>query len=383
MPFPINVWGSSGFPFTGNGFPVKRNKLADAIILALFGNGEQGAYYDPYDLTEEKLGWRRNLLDWSEDLIGNNWLLNHVDMSVNLDIESGFYEVADFGSAGDPYFYRVVTIPNDSESYTFSIDLLKAESSTAICALFIPLLGGSSAVINSVLNINPVTGEVVRHGGLVSHTVEDNGVYWRISATVQNNSTGNTTMQCRFYPAYNNNINTISRSASAIGSVRINRLQLEKGSVATPYQKITDFNSDFMAQFPNHTLFQDSLGTTPVTGHMQPVGRVLDKLGNGLPALAPLSSARPLWQNNNGIKTFYRDGLDDALNVSLPAATYTRIVANTGTGYAANSVVHGGGALNILGSGEGNSAGYILIDRVLTPTEAANVETLFNKRVGA
>ena len=45
MPFPTNVWGSSGFPFTGNGFPVKRNKIADAIILALFSNNERGGYY--------------------------------------------------------------------------------------------------------------------------------------------------------------------------------------------------------------------------------------------------------------------------------------------------------------------------------------------------
>lgn len=38
-----------------------------------------------------------------------------------------------------------------------------------------------------------------------------------------------------------------------------------------------NFNSLFMQAFPNHALFQDSAGTTPVTAAGQPVGLVLDK----------------------------------------------------------------------------------------------------------
>jgi hypothetical protein len=39
-------------------------------------------------------------------------------------------------------------------------------------------------------------------------------------------------------------------------------------------------NADFLAAFPNHAIFQDSAGVTPVTGVEQPVGLILDKRKN-------------------------------------------------------------------------------------------------------
>ena len=49
----------------------------------------------------------------------------------------------------------------------------------------------------------------------------------------------------------------------------------------TPYQKITDWNTEFLAAFPSHALYQDSAGTLAVKALEDPVGLVLDKK-NGL-----------------------------------------------------------------------------------------------------
>lgn len=49
------------------------------------------------------------------------------------------------------------------------------------------------------------------------------------------------------------------------------------------------------------TLYQDSAGTTPVTAAGQPVGRMLDKSGNGNHASQPTGSKRPTYQTGGGL----------------------------------------------------------------------------------
>ena len=318
--------------------------LSDAIILALFGNGEEGAYYDPYDLTDEKLAWRRNLLLWSNTFNNPYWDQQEVSIeSTSVPAPNGGFATKVTKLSGN-----VVRLQKNNTGVNGQVRSIYART-----------VSGTGTV--AMLGFHGANSQYIR-----TLTTE----WQRFEAPVNTSEAGGAVFYC------------VDFRAGTLNELLIADAQLEVGSTATEVQRITDFNSDFMAQFPSHTLFQDSAGTIPVTGHMQPVGRVLDKSGNSANATQSISAARPLWQNNNGIKTFYRDGVDDALNVTLSAATYTRIVANTGTGYATNTVVHGGGALNILGSGAGNSAGYILIDRELTPTEAANVEALFNQRAG-
>ena len=449
MSFPTNVWGSSGFPFTGNGFPVKRNKLADAIILALFSNNEQGAYYDPYDLTDEKLAWVAN---YGSELVTNG------DFSENADNWTFF----------SPWVYSNQRMEVQSDVFGRLQPSNLALLTIGVQYRLTFLVGGATQGRISVRATNDSS-----NGSEFFITPDAPSGIQTVTFTATHTS-------IQFFPTLNAGLPAGTRYNGWIDNISV---------------KPVPTSAQFMAQFPNHTLFQDHLGTIPVTGNMQPLGLVLDKrfggvrgenlytggdiitnpVGNsqtinvpmvlvsgqtysisyeviitdtdgtdgsinpdsltrtafgfsvsdtlaresvflsfhatyssdltsfrffkgagvagiirnlsirpilGNHAHQPVSAARPLWQNNNGIKTFYRDGVDDALNVNLPATTYTRIVAKTGTGYATNTVVHGGGALNILGLGEGNSAGYILIDRALTPTESANVETLFNQRAG-
>jgi hypothetical protein len=62
------------------------------------------------------------------------------------------------------------------------------------------------------------------------------------------------------------------------------------------------------------TMFQDSAGTVPVTAPGQPVGRILDKSGNGHHAIAPAANNRPTLRLDE--KSLYYldfDGVDDGM----------------------------------------------------------------------
>lgn len=63
------------------------------------------------------------------------------------------------------------------------------------------------------------------------------------------------------------------------------------------------------------TMYQDSVGTIPVTGVGQPVGKVLDKSGRGNHATQSTSARRPILQQNTTTGAYYLafDGVDDCL----------------------------------------------------------------------
>ena len=64
------------------------------------------------------------------------------------------------------------------------------------------------------------------------------------------------------------------------------------------------------------TLFQDSAGTTPVTASGQPVGKMLDKSGNGNHAVQATSAKRPTYTAGGGLHWLAFDGVDDAMAVA-------------------------------------------------------------------
>ena len=64
------------------------------------------------------------------------------------------------------------------------------------------------------------------------------------------------------------------------------------------------------------TLFQDSAGTTPVTAAGQPVGKMLDKSGNGYHATQPTAGKRPLLQTDGTYWWLQGDGIDDCMSTN-------------------------------------------------------------------
>lgn len=64
------------------------------------------------------------------------------------------------------------------------------------------------------------------------------------------------------------------------------------------------------------TLFQDDLGTVPVTADGQSACKVLDKSGNGLHAVQPLVSKAPTYRTDGSLHWLEFDGVDDFLLIS-------------------------------------------------------------------
>ena len=77
------------------------------------------------------------------------------------------------------------------------------------------------------------------------------------------------------------------------------------------------------------TLFQDSAGTIPVTASGQPVGRMLDKSGNGFHALQPTAAYRPTLQIEDGRPYLQFDGVDDRFNITTPNPTDLTFTSKT------------------------------------------------------
>ena len=76
------------------------------------------------------------------------------------------------------------------------------------------------------------------------------------------------------------------------------------------------------------TLFQDAAGTVPVTADGDPVGRMLDKSGNGNHASQTVSGSRPVYRTDGVLHWLEFDGVDDVLLSDFITLTGTRCGAS-------------------------------------------------------
>jgi hypothetical protein len=92
------------------------------------------------------------------------------------------------------------------------------------------------------------------------------------------------------------------------------------------------------------TLFQDSAGTTPVTASGQPVGKMLDKSGNGNHATQATSSKRPTYTEGGGLSGLAFDGVDDAMYapaLGVTSSALTMLYSATQSGGTAYNMIFG------------------------------------------
>lgn len=68
------------------------------------------------------------------------------------------------------------------------------------------------------------------------------------------------------------------------------------------------------------SLFQDTAGSTPVTAHTDPVGRMNDKSPNGWNVIQGTAGSRPLYDVTGSVKTLSFAGTDDRLSISSGTA---------------------------------------------------------------
>lgn len=126
------------------------------------------------------------------------------------------------------------------------------------------------------------------------------------------------------------------------------------------------------------TLSQESTGVTPVTADGQPVGLMLDKSGNALNALQPVSTQRPTYNDNPDRLTL--DLVDDSLAFTVPTGGIDGyMVVGTDEGTASYGVSLPAGDYDIGGDYfmGGSVNGFLLREGDVSASDLSNVEKDF------
>lgn len=241
----------------------------------LFGASEPGVWYDPSDVAN--LAWRRNLLTFTEQFDNAAWVKSGATVSANAAAAPNGTTTADKlveNTANTNHRATQDFTVTSGLDYTFTVYAKSVERSRIILLL---VLAGSFRVQTFNLDSGTVQASASSGAALTNPvaTIADAGNGWfRCSLKVTTASSG--AMNTGF------DINNSDASSSAYlgdgtSGILIWGAQLELGSVATDYQRISDVNTEVIERFPSATLYQDPAGTIPVTGPAQTVGLALDK----------------------------------------------------------------------------------------------------------
>lgn len=141
--------------------------------------------------------------------------------TVGPDGTTAFYTSVTSTSSGG-YGQRNVTVANNSATYARSVFVAKK----AVAQTFRLLLGivGGTPPAQTFVDVNLATGAIVLGSGVV----EDWDTCWRISTTITNNSTGNTTLYSEFIPV-----------VGGQGMAEVGGLMLNVGTLAGSYVPTT------------------------------------------------------------------------------------------------------------------------------------------------
>ena len=125
-------------------------------------------------------------------------------------------------------------------------------------------------------------------------------------------------------------------------------------------------------------MFQNSVGTIPVTGVGQPVGLMRDKSGRNNHAYQTTSASRPILRDAPKCIDFdmFRDKLITNLPAQLTGCTVVRSVPNVGT------KILTGQTIPVTYNDDTNHCGLLVINRALTTSETSAITSEFNKKAG-
>jgi hypothetical protein len=255
-------------------FGLRNGRFSPAV---LFANNEPGVWYDPSQAAN--LDWRRNLLTFTEQFDNAAWTKSGVTVTANAAT------APDGATTADTLEATTTITPNAGRDITTQAPQVvsgscyfKAGSSNFAYIQVNGDAGGSLTA--SFVTVNLSSGEIgtvsaLAGGGLVgaSSSLTDVGDGWfRLTLS---GGIGASNTRARLFVGVSGAQD--SRTATIGNTVSVWGAQLEVGSTATEYQRISDVNTEVRERFPQATLFQDTAGTTPVTTPGQTVALMLDK----------------------------------------------------------------------------------------------------------
>lgn len=175
----------------------------------------------PWNFAAKRIYLGENYLLQSE-AFGTTWSASNASVSSNSLRAPDGNTTADTlvdASASAGTISQAVTVPNNSDTFTFAVYL--KQSTAAITTLTLAYSGGSAASLTQ--NITWGATPTVDAGSL-----EDIGDgWWRFSLSLANNGTGNTTLTATIYPA--------SSTAASQGNVYAWGAQITRTSSAAGY----------------------------------------------------------------------------------------------------------------------------------------------------
>ena len=255
-------------------------KQVEFTPASLFNNGEAGVWYDP-SAASGSLGWRRNLLEYTESFDNSYWVKTNSSITPNGATAPNGTATADKltenSSANSVHnAYQVGVTVVQGADYTFSIYVKKDDYKWVQLSF---ALSSGTFTANDWANFDVNAGVVGNVGSGASGAIQDVGDGWykcSVTAPASASASSGATI------CLTDNTNASSRNPSYTGDgssgIYIWGAQLEEASTASSYQPIlSTFANAFKDAFPSHTLYQDYLGVTPVTAVGQPVGLMLDK----------------------------------------------------------------------------------------------------------
>ena len=223
--------------------------------ISWFLKGEPGAWYDPSDFQPN---WRRNLLTWSEDFANAAWQKIGSGSALAPTITANYATAPDGKTTASRAQFSL-------NGFTTSADISRLQQG-------VPTVVGQSETLTFYVKS---TDGVSSYNMLMSSPDATNqaitvtGTWTRLPFS---GITITTLLNCGFLLRGNQ-----SPTHPNTADILIWHPQLELGSSASTYQKITDGIQDYYTVQPQPVLFQDSAGTIPVTAVEQPVGLMLDK----------------------------------------------------------------------------------------------------------
>jgi hypothetical protein len=206
-----------------------------------------------YDMANTHKSWKGapttnlqlpNIIDWS------NSAIVALMPSVTSPTGSPVYSVTD-NTTSYPASTRNITVPNDSSTYTLSIHIAKTFGGTSATLGFNSGFSGGTTLVQLNQRFNSDTG-------VGTGSTEDLGDWWRWKFQLTNNSSGNTTLYCSFYPA--TGFHNSGDNATATGTAIVSAIQIEQQPYATPFVVGTRSNTQAIVDLTgNNTVTATSL----------------------------------------------------------------------------------------------------------------------------